>query len=245
MAQWHLQTVEPFFQWIGVQPHVLWLYEPPHVPGSMVCGKRRGWDLSLLPSDSCLLSRECSQESNNSDKQPLWFERVYFLYLSLSFSLSFLILQSSGWSLIMKIVWSCYTFIPFSFSLIIWGKRSCSLTEPRKAAIWTTYNIFIQTCRSYNENKMLNCPFCSIFNCLHWISRWLHCFKRQYIWINIIHNTKIWRCLISVLTYSQFFSFSYNYGDLWRLLYCFISHTSPKKYSIHNLRFSSVIYETK
>lgn len=77
------KTVEPFFQWIGVQPHVLWLYEPLHVPGSIVCGKRLGWDLSLLPSDSCRLSRERSQESNNnSDKQPFW-KRLFSLPLSL------------------------------------------------------------------------------------------------------------------------------------------------------------------
>lgn len=114
------KTVEPFFQWSGVQPHVLWLYEPPHVPGSIVCGRSRGWDLSLLPSDSCLLSRECGQESNNSsDKQPLWFERVYFLYLYLSHSIYLiLIFQSSGLSLIIKLVLSCYPSISFAFTLI-------------------------------------------------------------------------------------------------------------------------------
>lgn len=169
------KTVEPFFQWSGVQPRVLWLYEPPHVPGSIVCGRSREWALSLLPSDSCLLSRERSQESNNSsDKQPLWFERVYFLYLYLSHSIYLLLIfQFSGWSLIIKLVLSCYPSVSLSFTLITWGTRSCSLTEQRKAAILTTYWTYMHSYKhqTYDENKKLNCPFCTIFNYLHWISR--------------------------------------------------------------------------
>lgn len=138
------KTVEPFFQWIGVQPHVLWLYEPPHVPGSIVCGKRRGWDLSLLPSDSCLLSRECSQESNNnSDKQPLWFESIHFLYLYLSHSV-YLCFNISIFRLISHNEVCFVVLSPNSFSFILTtlGKRSCYLTEQSKTAILTTYSEF-------------------------------------------------------------------------------------------------------
>lgn len=158
------KTVEPFFQWIGVQPHVLWLYEPLHVPGSIVCGKRRGWDLSLLPTDSCLLSTECSQEWSNSNKQPLWFERLYFLYLYLSHSVIYLfsIHQSSGWSLIMK----CFVLLSLhcSFFHSYYLRKEAMLSYRAKKGS-NLDNLY--SCKHINLTIRLKglkyYPFCPIF----------------------------------------------------------------------------------